>query len=66
MTARKQLDLDRELVESIDVEHGLSEWEAEFVDSVLRQVRSEARELTIKQRAAAERIQRKLDERTSR
>ena len=58
---KAQLALDRDLVESIDVESGLSEWEAEFVDSVLRQVRSEGKILSGKQRQVAERIQRRLD-----
>jgi len=67
MTAPKsQLALDLELVESINVDSGLSEWEVAFVDSVLVQVRSEKRHLSPKQRATAERIQRRLDERAGR
>lgn len=63
MAEKSTLALDLELVESIDVASGLSEWEAEFVDSVLRQVRSERKQLSPKQRTIALRIQRKLDDR---
>lgn len=58
-TSKLAMDLD--LVESINVDSGLTEWEVEFVDSVLRQVRSERKQLSDKQRQIAQRIQRKLD-----
>ena len=61
-----QLALDQELIASIDVASGLTQWEAEFVDSTLRQVCSERRPLSAKQRATAEKIQRALDERGTR
>lgn len=61
MTATSRLALDLELANSIDVESGLSEWEANFVDSILQRLRGERKELTDKQRHIAERIQRRLD-----
>jgi hypothetical protein len=66
LAPKSQLALDLELVESIDVDSGLSDWEVGFVDSALRQLRSEKRELTARQRETAERIQRVLDARASR
>jgi hypothetical protein len=58
-----KLEFDLELAQSIDVSSGLSEWEVEFVDSILVQLRSEKRALSNKQRQVAERIQKKLDAR---
>ena len=56
--------LDLELANSIDVDTGLSDWEAEFVDSILAHLRGHSLHvLSSKQRATAERIQRRLDER---
>jgi len=63
---KSQLELDLELVESINVDSGLTDWEVQYVDSVLVQVGSEKRHLSPKQRATAERIQRRLDERAGR
>lgn len=59
---KSQLALDLELAESINVDNGLSDWEANFVDSILQQLRGGNKQLSPKQRHAAERIQRRLDE----
>lgn len=61
--ARRQHKLDRELVDSIiDVESGLTDWEAGFVDSLLHSLkRSDTSTLTPKQRGVAQNIQRNLD-----
>jgi hypothetical protein len=61
--ADNRLEFDLELAQSIDVSSGLSDWEVEFVDSILVQLRSEKRPLSNKQRQVAERIQKKLDAR---
>ena len=61
MKPTTQLERDLELANSIDVSDGLSPWEAEFVDSILRRLRRERAPLTDKQRAVAESIQRRLD-----
>jgi hypothetical protein len=61
--AETRLEFDLELAQSIDVSSGLSDWEVEFVDSILVQLRSEKRPLSNKQRQVAERIQKKLDAR---
>jgi len=51
---------DQALVESINVEDGLTEWEAEFVDSLLKQLKDPTRLLSEKQREIALTIQDKL------
>ena len=62
MKTRTQRDLDLELIESIDVDTGLSEWEADFVSDLIGRLRGNAAlTLTPKQREVAERIQRRLD-----
>ena len=62
--ARTQHELDLELVNSIDVESGLTDWEANFVDSLLKRLNGDSTTvLTDKQRDTAERILRRLDER---
>jgi len=60
---KDQRTLDLDLINSINVDSGLTDWEAEFVDSVLRQLKSDhpGNFLSERQRAVAERIQRKLD-----
>ncbi len=57
----EQLRLDLELAESINVSSGLTEWEANFVDSILKQLNDD-RALSEKQRAVAKKIQRELDD----
>jgi hypothetical protein len=63
--AHEKQQQDRELLDSINVDHGLSNWEAEFVDSMLHQLKAGG-VLTDKQRQCALRIQLKLDQRASR
>lgn len=63
MTKKNQHELDVELIESIDVDHGLTEWEANFVSDLLGRIRGNAQlVLTDRQRDVALRIQRKLDD----
>lgn len=62
MTHRTQHDLDLELIESIDVDSGLSEWEADFVSDLIGRLRGNSTAtLTEKQRKKAEQIQQRLD-----
>ena len=48
---------DRELVDALcEIDHGLSEWEVEFVEGIARQVHDEKKGLSPKQRRISEEI----------